>query len=87
MKFRKTQSRGARKSVRKTQRQHQRKRRTQRKSQRSSLQHSSLQRGGGMADDTRRIPDDAYITEQIDPSSTPVLIKKTDYEAERETPV
>ena len=86
MKFRKTQSRGARKSVRKTQRKtqrkHQRKRRTQRKSQRSSLQ-----RGGGMADDTRRIPDDAYITEQIDPSSTPVLIKKTDYEAERETPV
>ena len=82
MKFRKTQSRGARKSVRKTQRKHPRKRRTQRKSQRSSLQ-----RGGGMADDTRRIPDDAYITEQIDPSSTPVLIKKTDYEAERETPV
>ena len=82
MRFRKTQSRGARKSVRKTQRKHQRKRRTQRKSQRSSLQ-----RGGGMADDTRRIPDDAYITEQIDPSSTPVLIKKTDYEAERETPV
>lgn len=40
-----------------------------------------------MADDTRRIPDDAYITEPVDPSSTPVLIKKTDYEAERETPV
>lgn len=56
MRFRRTRSRGARKSVRKTRRknqhQHQRKRKSQRR---------SLQRGGGMADDTRVIPDQSYV--------------------------
>jgi len=52
MRFRKTKSRGARKSVRKTRRRHQRQRRTK---------SSSLQRGGGMADDNREIPSQSYV--------------------------
>lgn len=60
MRFRKTKSRGARKSVRKTQRkrrhQHQHQRRTQ-----HQRKHSSLQRGGGIADDNREIPDQSYV--------------------------
>jgi hypothetical protein len=79
MKFRKTRSRSARRSARKTRRerktQHQRKRKSQRKSQ----------RGGSIFYDNRVIPDDAYVTEQTDPSSTPVLIEKSELKEIQET--
>jgi UDP-N-acetylenolpyruvoylglucosamine reductase len=73
MKFRKTRSRSARRSARKTrnQRQRQRKRKTQ--------------RGGSIFYDNRVIPDDAYVTEQTDPSSTDVLIKKSELKEIQET--
>ncbi len=77
MKFRKTRSRSARRSARKTRRerksQHQRKRKTQH------------QRGGSIFYDNRVIPDDAYVTEQTDPSSTPVLIEKSELKQIEET--
>ena len=76
MKFRKTRSRSARRSARKTRR--------ERKSQRKS-QRKSNQKGGSIFYDNRVIPDDAYVTEQIDPSSTDVLIKKSELKEIQET--
>jgi hypothetical protein len=74
MKFRKTRSRSARRSARKTR--NQRKRKSQRKSN---------QKGGSIFYDNRVIPDDAYVTEQTDPSSTDVLIKKSELKEIQET--
>ncbi len=85
MKFRKTRSRSARRSARKTRRerksQHQRKRKTQHQRKCKSRQ----QRGGSIFYDNRVIPDDAYVTEQTDPSSTPVLIQKSELKQIEET--
>jgi UDP-N-acetylenolpyruvoylglucosamine reductase len=76
MKFRKTRSRSARRSARKTR--NQRKRKSQRQSK-------SNQKGGSIFYDNRVIPDDAYVTEQTDPSSTDVLIKKSELKEIQET--
>jgi len=82
MKFRKTRSRSARRSARKTRSQRQRK--TQHQRQRKS-QRKSNQKGGSIFYDNRVIPDDAYVTEQTDPSSTDVLIKKSELKEIQET--